>query len=147
MRGWWASCWAQRLLGVESRADAQRRGLVDRLFRQLPGLRTRRQRMVHARPRLGDAFGRGRVLWACLGLRQRLEERLVTVCVCIGCGCDDNHACEDLFGDPCSWLEQSTTNRRGVCSNCAAYLRRWQKGERNLSARAKAAVQRRKQAR
>lgn len=65
-------------------------------------------------------------------------------CVCIGCGCDDLHACEDLLGDPCSWLIQSGTAKRGVCSECPTWLRRWDKGERKLSARAKAAVAERK---
>jgi hypothetical protein len=62
------------------------------------------------------------------------------LCVCIGCGCDDQHACEDLLGDPCGWIYQSGTGKRGVCTQCPTYARPWSKGERKLSARAKAAL-------
>jgi hypothetical protein len=65
------------------------------------------------------------------------------LCVCIGCGCDDLHACADLIGDPCGWLVQSGTGRHGVCSQCPAALRLWERGKRTLSDAAKAAVRRR----
>jgi len=67
-----------------------------------------------------------------------------TLCVCIGCGCDDEHACEDLLGDPCGWLQQSGTRKRGVCTQCPTYVKAWMRGERKLSERAKAAVANRK---
>jgi hypothetical protein len=62
------------------------------------------------------------------------------LCVCIGCGCDDEHACEDLLGDPCGWLKQSGTGKRGVCTQCPSYVKAWEAGERKLSARAKATI-------
>jgi hypothetical protein len=62
------------------------------------------------------------------------------LCVCVGCGCDDEHACEDLLGDACGWLCQSASRKRGVCTQCPAYVKAWTKGDRKLSARAKAAV-------
>lgn len=31
---------------------------------------------------------------------------------CIGCGCDDQHACADVDGTPCSWAAE------GLCSAC-----------------------------
>lgn len=33
---------------------------------------------------------------------------------CIGCGCDDEHACLD----GCSWIAISMSERAGLCSNC-----------------------------
>ena len=66
------------------------------------------------------------------------------LCVCIGCGCDDEHACEDVFGDPCGWIQQSGSGKRGVCTQCPTYVTAWNKGERKLSSRAKAAIDKRK---
>ena len=65
------------------------------------------------------------------------------VCVCIGCGCDDNHACADLLGDPCGWLVQSGSDRHGVCTQCPAMLRAWEKGQRTLTEGAKKAIRER----
>jgi hypothetical protein len=66
-------------------------------------------------------------------------------CQCIGCGCDDNHACPDLLGDPCSWLVQSETGRLGVCSRCPTHLPRWRTKEgRKFSDRATAAIAQRR---
>lgn len=66
------------------------------------------------------------------------------LCVCIGCGCDDEHACTDLLGDACSWVQQSGSGRRGVCSQCPTWIRLWNRGERKLSERAKATIAERK---
>lgn len=41
---------------------------------------------------------------------------------CIGCGCDDLHACADLFGDPCYWLTVDRAAGTGVCSQCRECL-------------------------
>ncbi len=65
------------------------------------------------------------------------------LCVCIGCGCDDLHACADLLGDPCGWLVQSGTRRHGVCTECPRYLSAWEKGQRTLTGSAKAAIRQR----
>jgi hypothetical protein len=66
------------------------------------------------------------------------------LCVCIGCGCDDLHACADLLDDPCGWIVKSGTGKHGVCTQCPATLRLWNKGQRTLTERAKAAVAQRK---
>lgn len=66
------------------------------------------------------------------------------VCVCIGCGCDDDHACADLLDDPCGWLVQSATGKHGVCTECALTLPSWMKGKRQLTERAKANIAQRK---
>lgn len=50
---------------------------------------------------------------------------------CIGCGCNDFHACETEDG-PCSWLEVDYAAGLGVCSNCEEHLERWNKGHRTL---------------
>jgi hypothetical protein len=63
-----------------------------------------------------------------------------TPCQCIGCGCDDDHACADLLGDPCAWLIQSQSGRLGVCSECPAMLAVWNSGKRYFTARAKTAI-------
>ena len=48
-----------------------------------------------------------------IGRKPRL--RLV---VCIGCGCDDLHACTD-FGTPCHWVAVNHKRLVGICSACA----------------------------
>ena len=45
--------------------------------------------------------------------------RALQVTVCISCGCDDLHACEDAIGGACYWVVVDTRNHRGVCSECA----------------------------
>jgi hypothetical protein len=66
------------------------------------------------------------------------------LCQCIGCGCDDEHACQDLIGDPCGWLVRSTSGRLGVCTQCPALLRAWEDGKRHFTERAKSAIAERK---
>ena len=44
------------------------------------------------------------------------------IATCIGCGCDDLHACVDLFGDPCHWLTVSYEDGTGVCSACPDHI-------------------------
>jgi hypothetical protein len=41
--------------------------------------------------------------------------------VCIGCGCDDDHACE--MG--CYWLHVDYAHGVGVCSECSDQVERW----------------------
>lgn len=68
------------------------------------------------------------------------------LCVCIGCGCDDLHACrtEGFFEEEaCSWLVQSADRKLGVCSACLTWLTEFRKGNRELSKRAAARVRRR----
>jgi hypothetical protein len=43
--------------------------------------------------------------------------------VCIGCGCDDLHAC---CPEGCSWLAVNHAAGQGVCSNCEQHLQRWE---------------------
>jgi hypothetical protein len=45
--------------------------------------------------------------------------RALQVTVCISCGCDDLHACEDGLGDACYWVALDIRNHPGVCSECA----------------------------
>jgi hypothetical protein len=50
---------------------------------------------------------------------------------CIGCGCDDLHACFDEVAEaPCSWLEVDYGAGLGVCSACPDHLERWRLGDR-----------------
>jgi len=59
----------------------------------------------------------------------------MNVSTCIGCGCDDLHACVD-DGVPCSWLIKDPHLGLGVCSMCPGEVRRWHKGERKLAVKA-----------
>lgn len=38
--------------------------------------------------------------------------------VCIGCGCDESHACLDREGRACRWVELSPSGAAGICSEC-----------------------------
>lgn len=54
------------------------------------------------------------------------------VCVCIGCGCTDVHACHDTVIDrPCYWMRVDRATGTGVCSCCEAYLGLWDDGLRH----------------
>lgn len=46
--------------------------------------------------------------------------------VCIGCGCDDFHACEG----GCWWLRVDYVEGLGVCSECADREEAWDRGDR-----------------
>ena len=49
--------------------------------------------------------------------------------VCIGCGCDDFHACSER----CCWVHVDVDLGVGVCSECSRHITSWRHGERNLS--------------
>jgi ParB/RepB/Spo0J family partition protein len=40
---------------------------------------------------------------------------------CIGCGCDDDHACEG----GCTWLRVDRQSGKGVCSSCPDHVEQW----------------------
>jgi hypothetical protein len=46
------------------------------------------------------------------------------VTTCIGCGCDEGHACVQAGGEACAWLEVSAGGLAGVCSACAGIFDR-----------------------
>ena len=57
-----------------------------------------------------------------------------SVATCIGCGCDDLHACWDEDAEqPCAWLDVDRTANLGVCSACPEHLARWQSGDREIA--------------
>lgn len=57
----------------------------------------------------------------------------MNLATCIGCGCDDLHACEDdATGGPCSWLVVDRETGLGVCSACPGDLERWNAGDREV---------------
>jgi hypothetical protein len=51
------------------------------------------------------------------------------VAKCIGCGCDDLHACRP---GGCCWLRVDRELKVGVCSNCEDFLVAWDAGVRVL---------------
>lgn len=52
---------------------------------------------------------------------------------CIGCGCDDFHACIDpATGGGCSWLIKQL--HAGVCNCCSDAMTRWDAGDRKVPA-------------
>ena len=60
----------------------------------------------------------------------------MNIAVCIGCGCDDHHACLDPKShEPCSWLEVDYGLGKGVCSCCSDHLQRWNSGDREVQVR------------
>ena len=46
------------------------------------------------------------------------------IAVCVGCGCDDFHACESELG-PCRWLRVDYGLGLGVCSECPEHVEAW----------------------
>lgn len=57
----------------------------------------------------------------------------MNIATCIGCGCDDLHAChDDATGGPCSWLRVDRKARLGVCSACPEIAEAWDKGDRAM---------------
>ena len=57
---------------------------------------------------------------------RRKGEEMTT---CIGCGCDDHHACVDeRQGRGCSWLCIDLAGGTGVCSACLDLAHRWNAG-------------------
>lgn len=48
------------------------------------------------------------------------------VATCIGCGCDDDHACPSR----CHWLRVDYGAGAGVCSECPTHEARWAAGDR-----------------
>ena len=52
------------------------------------------------------------------------------IATCIGCGCDDNHACD--MG--CYWLRVDRGEGLGVCSECREHIEAWDQGDRTLRA-------------
>ena len=49
----------------------------------------------------------------------------IAVAYCVGCGCDDLHACHP---SGCSWLRIARDARIGVCSSCDFLVRAWDAG-------------------
>jgi hypothetical protein len=53
--------------------------------------------------------------------------KIVDFSVCVGCGCDDFHACQP---EGCSWLRVDRKVKIGVCSSCEHLVSVWDRGER-----------------
>ncbi|MGZ8219816.1 hypothetical protein [Methylomagnum sp.] len=55
------------------------------------------------------------------------------VSVCVGCGCDDLHACFDESTHlPCHWVRLDEAAGKGVCSCCLDWLPAWDGGGREF---------------
>ncbi len=54
--------------------------------------------------------------------------RIERLAVCIGCSCDDLHACMHSI-EPCHWLRVDRNTGRGVCSVCPELVVNWDAGE------------------
>jgi|GEM_PF-2400083 len=58
----------------------------------------------------------------------------MNVALCIGCGCDDEHACLDTTtGQGCTWLRVDRETGWGVCSVCTDHIARWDAGDTHPS--------------
>ncbi|WP_196486004.1 hypothetical protein [Burkholderia stagnalis] len=65
-----------------------------------------------------------------MAIRTRIT-RPRDIAVCIGCGCDDFHACrDDAHESPCSWERVDYDAGRGVCSACPEWVSAWDAGDR-----------------
>jgi len=53
--------------------------------------------------------------------------------VCIGCGCDQLHACDA----GCYWVRIDKVAGAGVCSECPTHVGRFDAGDRKLSTEAR----------
>lgn len=68
------------------------------------------------------------------GIWHEPGEEATGIATCIGCGCNDLHACwDDAAGNPCSWLVVDRASERGVCSCCADHLERWHQGDQEVA--------------
>lgn len=55
------------------------------------------------------------------------------IAYCIGCACDDNHACLDHErGEPCHWVRVDYEEGLGVCSACKDFAADWDAGHRSM---------------
>lgn len=73
----------------------------------------------------------------------RLEHAPLVRATCVGCGCDDLHACRvtDEFTHQrgrCYWLDWLPVSRVGVCSACPGELARFRRFNYKLTAKARA---------
>jgi len=63
-------------------------------------------------------------------LKLLMKHESQAIATCVGCGCDDYHACVDEASfQPCSWLRLDRESLRGVCSQCQQYVARWDNGD------------------
>jgi len=63
-----------------------------------------------------------------------MEAEEHNIATCIGCGCDDYHACYDETEDqPCSWIRLDRSAGLGVCSVCPDDVTRWDVGDRSIA--------------
>ncbi|GKW29484.1 hypothetical protein AB6D34_18250 [Pectobacterium brasiliense] len=47
---------------------------------------------------------------------------ITAITTCVGCGCDDNHACVNEYHEVCHWLRVNRNTGLGVCSQCAEFI-------------------------
>jgi hypothetical protein len=60
------------------------------------------------------------------------------IAACIGCSCDDRHACEG----GCWWLRLDRTEGIGVCSQCEEHIEAWDRGDRTSRCETEAEIER-----
>lgn len=69
-----------------------------------------------------------------IGIWQGPSEEATGSAICMGCGCDDLHACwDDTAGNPCSWLVVDRAAGLGVCSCCPDHMERWRQGDHTVA--------------
>jgi hypothetical protein len=53
--------------------------------------------------------------------------------VCVGCGCDNDHACFDQDARlPCHWIRLEPGAGKGLCSACPELAEAWDRGKREF---------------
>ena len=74
--------------------------------------------------------GDGGYVAAAWWLRHASGARPIAIAFCIGCGCDDVHACMGEDCEPCAWVAKDGSV--GLCSSCAHEMPRWRAGDRTM---------------
>jgi hypothetical protein len=53
--------------------------------------------------------------------------------LCIGCGCDNDHACfDETAGQACHWIRLDPVAGKGLCSCCPELAGAWDRGDREF---------------
>lgn len=52
----------------------------------------------------------------------------MNIATCVGCSCDDNHACRG----GCAWLRVDREHGIGICSNCPELVAEWDAEEQGF---------------
>ncbi len=96
---------------------------------------TKQMKAMMARARQGGVRVKNPqgIIVQAMWLRHAPGARPQPIKFCIGCGCDDFHACIDpATGAGCHWILEDLTTPHGVCSCCVGAAERFVSGDRQV---------------